>query len=94
MQQNEGKAVVTLFQDSAFIGGNSNCLRGNTEIDGDNIVRGKATVKVAKIEGLEVTSSFESPRMKDIKGHVTPGKAGKPTVRIPEQEPVKQQEQQ
>ena len=55
MQQNEGKAVVTLFQDSAFIGGNSNCLRGNTEIDGDNIVRGKATVKVAKIEGLEVT---------------------------------------
>lgn len=94
MQQNEGKAVVTLFQDSAFIGGNSNCLRGNTEIDGDNIVRGKATVKVAKIEGLEVTGSFESPRMKDIKGHVTPGKAGKPTVRIPEQEPVKQQEQQ
>ena len=94
MQQNEGKAVVTLFQDSAFIGGNSNCLRGNTEIDGDNIVRGKAIVKVAKIEGLEVTSSFESPRMKDIKGHVTPGKAGKPTVRIPEQEPVKQQEQQ
>lgn len=94
MQQNEGKAVVTLFQEDAYIGGNSIAVKGNTDIDGDNIVRGKATLKVAKIAGLEVTDSFESPRMKDIKGHVTPSKSGKPTVRLHEDEPVKQQQEQ